>query len=218
LSLPTTGVSFAEAGFVLAGGKSSRMGTDKALIPLGGRPLVARTINILHRIGLTPSIIGARSDLSAYAPVLNDAGLGPLTGVCVALSSTSAPYVVFLSVDMPLLPPSLIRFLIEHAKFTNAAVTVPSINGFRQTFPAVVHRSTLPAFDQFLSGGDTGCFSAFRFAADQLGQPFSILAVEPLIQAGQIDLEGDLPAAFWFLNVNTPGDLARAESLIHLIA
>ena len=201
-------------GFVLAGGQSSRMGSDKALIKLNGQPLVVHALNIFRGAGLPATIAGARSDLSAYAPVLDDAGLGPLGGVCAALASTSAAYAVFLPVDMPLLPSPLISLLLEYARSTQSAVTVPSVNGFAQTFPCVIQRAALPALVSELKAGNDGCFSAFRAAAARLYKPFSSLPVENLVQAGQLEHPDGMPPAFWFLNINTPADLDRAHALV----
>ena len=103
------------AGFVLAGGQSRRMGTEKSLLDFGGRPLIAHAVGILAAAGLPVSIAGAhaeaRSRLEPYAPLIPDTepGLGPLGGICTALASTTAAYGVFLPVDVPLLPGSLIR-------------------------------------------------------------------------------------------------------------
>ena len=83
------------AGFVLAGGQSSRMGSDKALVEFGGRPLIAHAVGILRTAGLSVSIAGARAEIRAslesYAPVIPDAeaGRGPLGGICAALKSTT---------------------------------------------------------------------------------------------------------------------------------
>lgn len=146
------------AGFVLAGGQSSRMGSDKALAPLGGRPLIAHAIEILRSVGLPISIAGARSSLANYALVVEDAGAGPLRGICNALSTTSARYAVLLSVDMPLIPPSLVGTMLDTARLREAGVTVCAVNGFRETFPCVVDRDLLPALEQEEQGGNTGCF------------------------------------------------------------
>ena len=201
-------------GFVLAGGQSNRMGTDKALIELNGEPLVAHALNILRSARLTATIAGARSDLSQYAPLIDDAGLGPLGGICAALASTSAEFAVFLSIDMPLLPPSFISVLLQHARLTQSAVTVPSVNGFAQTFPAVIKGAVFPALEFEMNSGNDGCFPAFLAAAAHLDEPFTVVAVENYVQAGQLEHPADLPSAFWFLNVNTPADLVRAQKIV----
>lgn len=201
------------AGFVLAGGRSSRMGEDKALIKFAGRPLVVHALAILRQAGLTAKIAGARSSLSAFAPVVEDAeaDLGPLCGICAALTSMASRWAVFVPVDLPLLPASLIRFLLKHAEITGRPVTVPSVNGFTQTFPAVVDRAALPALRRELDAGRLGCFSAFQAAADHHGELMTVLPVEMVVQSGQVAHLDGLPAARWFLNVNAPADLRRAE-------
>jgi molybdopterin-guanine dinucleotide biosynthesis protein A len=135
-----------------------------------------------------------------------------LGGICAALASTSARWAVFLAVDLPLLPASLVAFLLDHAQITGRAVTVSSVNGYAQTFPAVVDRAALPALEIELAAGRGGCFSAFEASAAGLGQPVTVLAVELLVQAGQVAHPDGLPAARWFLNVNAPADLRRAKA------
>ncbi len=204
------------AGFVLAGGQSSRMGADKALVQLGGRPLVAHALAILHEVGLSASIAGASSPLATYAPLVEDLtpGRGPLGGVCAALASCVCRYAVFLSVDLPLMPAVFVAFLLHHARVTGAAVTMASVSGYAQTFPAVVDRRTLPALESALKDGPRGCFAAFQGAAKQLDLPLSILAVEFLVQTGLVAHAEGMPAAYWFHNVNTRGELERAEGLL----
>lgn len=214
MTLADCGSQASAAGFVLAGGRSSRMGSDKALIELGGQALVARALEILREAGLTASIAGARTALGDYAPVIEDAGLGPLSGICAALASTSAELVVFTSVDLPFLPSGLVSALVKHARITGAAVTLASVCGYPQTFPVVLRNSARAALSVALNSGEGGCFAAFQAAATQVEQAFSIIPVEVLVQAGQVDHPRGLPAALWFLNVNTPRDLARAESLL----
>ena len=205
------------AGFVLAGGQSSRMGEDKALVKFAAQPLIVRALGILREAGLQPSIAGARSNLGSFAQVVEDlaqTGHGPLAGICSALAATATPRAAFIPVDLPLLPSSLISYLLHYATVTGAIIVVPSINGFAQTFPVVIHRSALPILQSQLESSNRGCFSAFKLAATTLNQPFSVLPVEPLVQSGQISHPNGLPAAFWFLNVNGRHDLARAEALV----
>lgn len=197
------------AGFILAGGQSSRMGRDKALLEFGGRPLIAHALSILHQTGLSASIAGARADLGSYAPVVADAapGLGPLSGICAALNSTEARHAVFLPVDAPLIPASLIAALLFHARTTGQPVTIPSLCGAVQTFPAVVDRAAvLPALQAELAAGRRRCRSAFQAAC---GGAMSVVAVELLVQAGQVADPRQLPPSWWFLNANTPEEMER---------
>jgi molybdenum cofactor guanylyltransferase len=203
------------AGFVLAGGRSSRMGRDKALLEFCGEPLIQRTISTLRSVGLKGSIAGAQSSLAKFAPVVEDRepGHGPLGGVCAAMESTTARYGVFLSVDSPFVPPSLLVFLLHHAKITGRVVTICTVSGFDQTFPVVLDRAALPYLRAELDAGHGGCFRAFLAAASRVGQPVSRVAVEFLAQSGQVTHPAGLPAARWFLNLNMPADLERAEAL-----
>jgi molybdopterin-guanine dinucleotide biosynthesis protein A len=200
------------AGFVLAGGRSSRMGADKAQILLEGQPLLSHALGILREAGLTAFIAGGQASLSAFAPLIKDdqPGRGPLSGICASLASTSASFAVFLSVDLPLLPSSLVRCLLQHAMITGGSITLPSINGFAQSFPAVISRTALPILKEELDSGRGGCYSAFQTAAAGLGQPIHVLPVETLVQCGHVAHPCGLPTARWFLNVNTGDDLRRA--------
>ncbi len=189
------------------------MGQDKALLSCGGRPLVAQALSVLRDAGLQSAIAGAKSSLADFAPVVQDStpDRGPLGGICAALASTSARWLVFLPVDLPLLPSSLVAYLLHHARITENAVTVSSVSSFAQTFPVVLERSVLPTLVSELSAGRGGCFATFQAAAARLGQPVSVVAAELLVQAGQVDHPQGLPPVRWFLNVNTEGDLLQAN-------
>jgi molybdopterin-guanine dinucleotide biosynthesis protein A len=203
------------AGFVLAGGRSSRMGRDKALLEFCGELLIERAISTLRSAGLNASIVCGRTSLEKFAPVVADRepGHGPLGGVCAAMESMTARYGVFLSVDSPFVPPSLLVFLLHHAKITGRAVTIAAVSGFDQTFPAVLDRAALPYLRAEFYVGNGGCFRAFQATASQLGQPVSRVPIEFLAQSGQVQHPAALPAARWFLNLNTPSDLERAGAL-----
>lgn len=209
------------AGFVLAGGRSSRMGTDKSLLSFAGEPLIARAVRNLREAQVDVFIAGTRGDLGGFAPVVEDRepDQGPLGGICAALASTSALWVVFLPVDLPLLPASLVAYLLRHARIAGSSVTLASVNGFAQTFPAVLRRELLSALQGELTGGRRGSFAAFRAAAAQTSEGLSIVPVELLAQAGQVAHPAGLPPFEWFLNVNTPQEFGRAEALAaHRIA
>lgn len=189
------------------------MGVDKALVEFEGRPLIARALGILREAGLAASIAGARSDLRAFAAVIDDPGVdeGPLGGICAAMAVTPAPWAVFVPVDMPLLPASLIALLLDHARITSAAVTAPAVSGFTQTFPAVLNRDVLPVLQRELEGGRGGCFAAFNMAAEALGQQVNAIAAEVLVQTGQVKHPEGLPASCWFFNLNCAADVQQAH-------
>jgi len=192
------------------------MGRDKALVELGGRPLIAHAVGILREAGLTASIAGARQPLQEFAPVIEDRepGLGPLAGICSALASITARYAVFISVDAPLIPPSLVAYLLHHAQVTGHAVTLVSVCAFPQTFPAVLDRKVLPVLQAELASGRRGCHAAFEAAAAAAGRRASTIAVELLAQCGQGCRADALPAAKWFLNANTPSELEAVRALM----
>src|SRR6202453_1501432 len=143
-------------GFVLAGGRSTRMGQDKALLQLAGRSLVELALDKLRSIGVAaPRIAAARSDLSSHAPVVPDLhqGCDPLSGIEAALAATTQPLNLFLPVDMPLLPPRFLNWMLQRAEITGAWVTVPRINGWPQPLCAVYHRDVLrPIMASLLAG------------------------------------------------------------------
>lgn len=203
------------AGFVLAGGRSSRMGRDKALVELKGRTLVSRAIANLEDLGISASIAGARSPLDELAPVFADAtpDEGPLRGICTALASTQAELALFLPVDLPLLPASLLGYLVRHAQVRRVAVTLCAVNGFLQTFPVVIRTGLLSHLQRELEAGKRGCAAAFQIAAERCGECVSVVPVELLVQAGQVHDPQALPAYRWFLNLNTPQDVERAARL-----
>jgi molybdopterin-guanine dinucleotide biosynthesis protein A len=188
------------------------MGRDKALLPLTGKPLIEYALTALHHAGIMAAIVGDRPDLAHYGPIVPDqeTGRGPLQGVCRALASTNAECAIVLSVDTPLLPASLLKYLVLHGALTQSHVTIPSVNGFPQTFPCVLRREALAVLEGELRVGNAGCFAAFRAAARNASQPVATLPVELLAQTGHVRHPAGLPTAAWFLNVNTPEDLAAA--------
>lgn len=200
------------AGYVLAGGRSSRMGRNKALLELAGQTLLERSLHILQSAGLSAAIAGGAPELERFAPLLPDAqpDLGPLSGIAAALAHCPAPYAVFLSVDLPLLPPALLRVLLERARSHSAPVALAALQGFVESFPAVLGREVLPALTAALGSPERGCLGAFRRAAQSLGRAVEVVEVEPLAS----DLASPFAPATWFLNLNRAEDFALARQHI----
>ena len=205
-------------GFVLAGGRSSRMGQNKALIEFAGRRLIQHAVGILREAGLETRIAGAASGVSQFAPVVSDmpedSGLGPLAGIRSALSACLCRFAVFLPVDMPLIPASLLEYLVRYAVVTQKTVTVASVAGFTQTFPAVIDCAAIESLRESLRSGDRNCLKAFCAAGEALPGGFEALPLEVLLQPGQVRHPLALYPNQWFLNGNTPDDLRVLDEAI----
>jgi molybdopterin-guanine dinucleotide biosynthesis protein A len=106
------------AGFVLAGGRSSRMGRDKALIEFNGEPMLVRTARQVQKAAVTATIIGSPDRYGHFGlEVIPDRepGLGPLGGIETALSLGRASWNLVVACDMPDLEPSLLKALVDRA-------------------------------------------------------------------------------------------------------
>lgn len=91
---------------ILAGGRSSRMGRDKAFLEFRGESLLSRQISLAREIGASEVFISGRPDVDYSAfkcPVLLDesSGLGPIAGIASALKTIDHPLLLVLAVDMP---------------------------------------------------------------------------------------------------------------------
>jgi molybdopterin-guanine dinucleotide biosynthesis protein A len=198
-------------GFVLAGGRSTRMGQDKALLQVGGRSLVELALDKLRSIGVAePRIAGARTDLSSLAPVVPDLhpGCGPLSGIEAALAATNKGLNLFLPVDMPLLPARFLHWMLLRAEITGALMTVPCINGWPQPLCAVYHRDLLRPITASLLGGNYKVMPVVTAAAGQ-SQAVDVFDTERLTSSDP-ELLGfsPLPLYRWFHNCNLPEDMA----------
>jgi molybdopterin-guanine dinucleotide biosynthesis protein A len=114
--------------FVVAGGKSRRMGTDKALLAWGGTTLLDHAIQRLKEVTHDVRLLsGVRERyLDRGLPVIRDAlpHGGSLVGVYSGLAALAAGNALFLAVDLPNVPPALLRHLVERAEGFDAVVPV----------------------------------------------------------------------------------------------
>lgn len=104
--------------FVLAGGKSSRMGRDKGLMLLDGKPMVSYILKTLKEVGLPVKIIANNSGYERFGvPVFSDVvkEKGPMGGLFSAFKNTTADVVFLVSCDMPLLSEEEIKNLTAEA-------------------------------------------------------------------------------------------------------
>jgi molybdopterin-guanine dinucleotide biosynthesis protein A len=214
----TTGQNPSAAGFILAGGHSSRMGTDKALVLFGGIPLVQVAVRTLTEAGISARIAGSRSDLGAFAEEIPDSvpECGPMSGVHAGLSASQAEWNLFLPVDLPLMPASLLACLLQRAELTGAPVTATRLNGRLQPFPAVLHRSVLSGIANRIEKEETACYKAWQTIPEESGVAMDAVSVENLIQSGLCRHPLSLPPVLWFESANSPSELVRLNRIFAL--
>jgi molybdenum cofactor guanylyltransferase len=211
-----TAPSAAEA-FVLAGGRSTRMGQDKTLLRVAGGSLLELALDKLRALALdasaTPRIAGTRPDLSSYAPVVPDlhSGCGPLSGIEAALAATTRPLNLFLPVDLPLLPAQFLDWMLRRAEITGALVTVPRANGRPQPLCAIYHRDLLPGVTALVAAGNYKVMPVVTGAAQSRSQAIDVFDVELLASTyPEMHRFSPLPLYRWFHNCNTPEDITKA--------
>lgn len=200
-------------GWVLAGGRSLRMGRDKAAVALAGRPLLEHMQDKLRALGLRARVAGLRAPLPGVtAEVLGDAhpDCGPLSGMETALSMSEAPPVLIVGVDLPLLETEFLAWMLRRASITGAMATVPRAGGNAQPLCAVYRRELLDCVTEALDAGDYKVMMAVERAT--AGGRLDCFDVERLAAT---DAWRSTRATHWqFMNCNTPEDLALAAALL----
>lgn len=187
------------AAFIIAGGKSSRMGEDKALVTVDGRTLLAHALQAARSVTPEVSIVGDSAKFQRFAPVVEDAfrGCGPLAGIHAALKSSRAELNLMLAVDLPFVSFELLQFMVTQARgAADATVTIARAGGRWQPLCAVYRRDFGDPADNALRQG--------RYKIDAL---FDHLRMR-VISGEELESAG-FPARM-FRNLNTPEELAEA--------
>jgi molybdenum cofactor guanylyltransferase len=185
--------------FVLAGGKSTRMGSDKAFLELGGRTLLARSLDLAASIASPVKIVGEPTKFARFSSVVEDIyhEHGPLGGIQAALASTATELNLILAVDLPFLRPEFLKYLISRARESSAIVTVPRALGGLQPLCAVYRKGFLEPAERSLRAGKN-----------------KIDALFAEVETRVIDANESRNVGFgdeMFHNVNTPEDWERAQ-------
>ncbi|MHB1935639.1 MAG: molybdenum cofactor guanylyltransferase [Acidobacteriaceae bacterium] len=239
----TASVRAGISGFVLAGGRSSRLGQDKTLLPwppLGSGEgnngtLLDHAIARLKRVCSKVSICADRDDLPRTEAVIPDAipGSGPLGGIVAALEHSTTDWNFLLAVDLPCLPVEVLQALAvrlysveDNVASSRAscsdqfACILPQLEGLPQPLCGLYHRALAPELRRALVAGKFKVMAA-------LGDAVRNLAPGPEVQmeipARRIELwdaasfaatMGPSPnPSEWFLNINTPEDWQQAQQL-----
>jgi len=188
-------------GIILSGGKSSRMGTDKAFLEINGERIIDRTVRLFQQ--LFSEIILVTNDPALYLD--QDVTLvtdiykrkGPLGGLYAGLFYASFEHVFLCACDMPYLNAKFIRYMMEKAEGYD--IVIPETSEGLFPLHAIYSRRGLASIKNLLKGDRlkmTGCFKGMRV----LFVPESVIR--------NYDPDG-----WMFLNVNTERDLQQALAL-----
>jgi molybdenum cofactor guanylyltransferase len=199
-------------GWVLAGGRSLRMGRDKARIELAGRSLLGCMLEKLEALGVRARVAGLREPVdSVTAEVIPDAhpDCGPLSGLEIALGRSEAELVLVLGVDLPLLETQFLAWMLGRAETTGATATIPQLLGEPQPLCAVYRRELIHGTTAALEAGDY----KMTVAVERASPPGGIdrFAVERVAATGA--WRSRRPLHWQFMNCNTPKELAVAEAM-----
>ena len=190
-------------GFVLVGGRSERMGRDKALLPYRGRPMALwqaeKLAFVCGRAALVGKVKGAFN--GGPFPFVED-GTAPAAaafGVVAALSWSPEETNLVLAADLPRCPEEFLSSLLEVAEAIPAPAIVPVSGGHPQPLCAVWRKSALVPLLGRLAAGDYS-----------LQDALTALGAVLIPEEETARLPGGAPSSFF--NVNTPEDYEALES------
>jgi molybdopterin-guanine dinucleotide biosynthesis protein A len=193
-------------GFVTAGGRSSRMGEDKAWLEINGRPMIERVISAVREATPRVSLIANDASYSSFGlPVIPDVnrGIGPLEAIRVALSRTSGSYALMVGCDLPMVTSELLLFLLDLREEYEAVVPIGP-DGKWETMCAVYSRALLPKATTLIEQGARAVRSLLD-VANVRTVPF-----EELRHLGG--------SKSFFENVNSQADYERVVGLLKAIS
>ena len=214
-------------GYVLAGGRSSRMGVDKARLEIGGRSLLEIAAGKLREVCDEVSVVGGGEVGFPGVKIVPDLhpGFGPMGGMEAALRDVGEAWAMFLPVDMPMVPVGLLRALRDRwTGGAEARVSFAEVDGRPQPLLSAMRAEVLPWLERSLNAGSYKVVPALVEAGWGIAEARGVPAEEVLgrIEVGlTADLRefGGWPAngidlasrEMWFANVNTPEEFAAVE-------
>ena len=183
---------------VLAGGKSSRMGRPKALLPFDNEPLIVHIVRALNRIFAETVVVAASGQEmpSLPATLVRDemAYQGPVGGITYGLKAAGKKLCFVTSCDVAFLNAPLISHLMS--RIPNYHVVVPYWQERLQPLHAAYRRSVLPLFEDQLERGEL--------------RPIYLFDRVPTCKIGEDEIRRFDPEGLSFFNMNTPDDYERA--------
>jgi molybdopterin-guanine dinucleotide biosynthesis protein A len=197
---------------VLAGGLGSRLGSNKALHPIAGKPMIRHVVDRVSGLAKELLVVVAKNaSPNEYRGVLPDSvavvcdeleGKTPLVGIITGLRTLRSDYAIILSCDIPFVNKYVLQLVLESAHGANASVPKWK-SGRLEPLQAAYQRSEmLDKAEETFSEGKLSPTDAIR----KLGKVVYVPVEEEI---SKIDSE-----LTTFFNVNTKDDLAHAEMIL----
>lgn len=187
---------------VQAGGRSSRMGRDKALLRLGGITLIEHVLRTIDGLGDEVLITTNRPEAYEFLGkrMVEDRlpGAGALHGLLTALEAARGERILLLGCDMPFVNRDLLQHML--AITTEAEVVIPRRGGKFQPLHAIYAKSCAGPVRQSLEANERRMISFFPHIKTRI------------VEQETLDLYD--PEGLSFFNANTPEELAHAEQLL----
>jgi molybdopterin-guanine dinucleotide biosynthesis protein A len=190
---------------ILAGGRSQRLGRNKAILPIRGKSLIERVMERVKLVGSQTIIVTSQEKLGFPPPldakVLVDLypGKGPLAGIYTGLIASSHLYSVVVACDMPFLNVKLLRYMIELSPDFDAVV--PKLGeGMVEPLHAVYSKTCSDKIKAHLEHD--------QFQVNLFLDQVRVRYVE------RVECQGLDPQLLSFFNINSHSDLDRATMLI----
>jgi len=194
------------AGFIMAGGESSRMGVDKGLLEIAGVPMIVRAARLVESVVGAPAVVVGTPEkyraLGLRAIADDGPHCGPLGGIATALRASDAEWNLIVACDLPYLTRKWLEYLLQRARDSDAEAVVPlnlapANKRGAEPLCAVYHKGAEQAMRRALERG-------VRKVTDGLAE-LRVEVIEPAAWKG-FDFDGLL-----FKNVNTPADYEEAK-------
>ena len=187
-------------GIVLAGGKSSRFGRNKALVEINGIRLIERVIGVVEPLFENLLVITNAPQDYAYLnlPMVEDLikGLGPLGGIFTGLKTISDEAGFFVACDMPFLNAELIRHMAHLTE--DFDVVVPKLDWKIEPLHAIYSKSCIPAITELIENRDYQIFNFFKKVRVRYLSAREIREFDPELK--------------FLLNINRPEELVNATN------
>ena len=193
---------------IMAGGKSSRMGTDKSFVELHGKPMIEHLIEQISDLGQAETVLitnrpndYAHLGLPMVGDVFPDSG--SLGGIYTAIYNSKYQDILVIACDMPFVKPNLLRYMLTlraeaHGPYD---VIVPRINKYPEGLHAIYSKQCLAPIKKSIA---MNRLKVIGF--------YDEVRVRYLDETEYQDID---PKGLSFFNVNTPEQLAEAERLTH---